>query len=367
MVSTSTTATPSSTPNTTIMGAGVGPSPSQAAAGPHYITQGGGGTQTYHIFHMPTSQGQVSQYFPGVPGGLLQAATAVPGYHVAAPGTPYFPNFINPMIPANSDFFQPNVKSSNRGGHNNYKGRGRGGRGGGNNDRNTPHSGAGPSSSQASYASNYQSYNPGAGQQFSGYGGPSQSYAKNNGNRNNWETSSQHSNSSQKKSFSSSSGSSLGHEASVTNTPPPAWSSTSPWSRVTSPVTPADTSPDTRRPSIRRPRVTTARALGISITMHTQLGACRTPSSPRSLSPQTRGDEEVVEAPVEVEMTAWGDTTQCPEVVTPGARVVRPSVTPPMSTSRVTTPGARLGSESIPPSQCRSQGQSLLARRQTSK
>merc|ERR1719480_693740 len=53
MVSTSTTATPSSTPNTTIMGAGVGPSPSQAAAGPHYITQGGGGTQTYHIFHMP--------------------------------------------------------------------------------------------------------------------------------------------------------------------------------------------------------------------------------------------------------------------------------------------------------------------------
>merc|ERR1719468_263131 len=199
------------------MGAGVGPSPSQAA-GPHYITQGGG-TQTYHIFHMPTSQGQVSQYFPGVPGGLLQAATAVPGYHVAAPGTPYFPNFINPMIPANSDFFQPNVKSSNRGGHNsNYKGRGRGGRGGGNNDRNTPHSGAGPSSSQASYASNYQSYNPGAGQQFGGYGGPSQSYAKNNGNRNNWETSSQHSNSSQKKSFSSSSGMG-GHEASVNNTP----------------------------------------------------------------------------------------------------------------------------------------------------
>ena len=108
MVSTSTTATPSSTPNTTIMGAGVGPSPSQAA-GPHYITQGGG-TQTYHIFHMPTSQGQASQYFPAVPGGLLQAATAVPGYHVAAPVNPYFPNFINPMIPANSDFFQPNVK-----------------------------------------------------------------------------------------------------------------------------------------------------------------------------------------------------------------------------------------------------------------
>jgi len=221
MVSTSTTATPSSTPNTTIMGAGVGPSPSQAAAGPHYITQGGG-TQTYHIFHMPTSQGQVSQYFPAVPGGLLQAATAVPGYHVAAPGNPYFPNFINPMIPANSDFFQPNVKSSRGGGHNNYKGRGRGGRGGGNNDRNTPHSGSGPSSSQASYASNYQSYNPSAGQQFTGYGGPSQSYTKNNGNRNNWETSSQHSNSSQKKSFSSSSGSSMGHEASVNsvnNTP----------------------------------------------------------------------------------------------------------------------------------------------------
>merc|ERR1719192_2568325 len=128
MVSTATTVTPASTPNTntTIIGAGAGPStgtPGGAGGGgggQHYISQGGGQTQTYHIF-LPTSQGhQVSQYFPG---GLLQ--TAMPGYHVAGPGGPYFTNFINPMLPAaNSEFFQANVKSSSRGGgggHNNYK------------------------------------------------------------------------------------------------------------------------------------------------------------------------------------------------------------------------------------------------------
>lgn len=222
MVSTATTVTPSSTPsNTTIINAGVGPSPAQGA---HYITQQPGGqTQTYHIF-LPTSQGQVGPYFS--PGGLLQAATAaMPQYHVAAaPTNPYFTNFtINPgMIPTNSDFFQANVKSSNRGGHNNYKGRGRG-RGGGNNDRNTP--GANSNSSQASYNSGY--YNPNGGQQqFSNYGGSQGGY-KGNGNRNNhsnnWETSSQHSNSSQKK-FSSSSGSSV-HEgvtlSGVTSPPGP--------------------------------------------------------------------------------------------------------------------------------------------------
>merc|ERR1719400_1394248 len=119
MVSTATTVTPAPTPNTTIIGAGAGPSTGTGQPGQHYISQGGGQTQTYHIF-LPTSQGhQVSQYFPG---GLLQ--TAMPGYHVAGPGAPYFTNFINPMLPAaNSEFFQANVKSSNRGG--------RGGAGGG--------------------------------------------------------------------------------------------------------------------------------------------------------------------------------------------------------------------------------------------
>lgn len=233
MVSTATTVTPASTPNTntTIIGAGAGPStgtPGGAGGGgggQHYISQGGGQTQTYHIF-LPTSQGhQVSQYFPG---GLLQ--TAMPGYHVAGPGGPYFTNFINPMLPAaNSEFFQANVKSSSRGGgggHNNYKTRGgRGGRGGagGNSERNTP----GGATSTGSHSTPQQTYPPqgyqagynpahtGPAQPFPGYpaaaGQPQ--WNKNNGNRNppghtnNWETSSQHSNSSQKK-FSSSSGSS---------------------------------------------------------------------------------------------------------------------------------------------------------------
>ena len=216
MVSTATTVTPASTPNTntTIIGAGGAPSTGNGGGGQHYISQGGGQTQTYHIF-LPTSQSQVSQYFPG---GLLQ--TAMPGYHVAAPGAPYFTNFINPMsLPAaNSDFFQANVKSSNRGGHN-YKSRGRGGRGGGggNSDRNTPGAASAPHTPQSGYTAGYQpGYNPGhAGQvqPFPGYpaaAGAAQWNNKNNGNRNpanNWETSSQHSNSSQKK-FSSSSGSS---------------------------------------------------------------------------------------------------------------------------------------------------------------
>ena len=58
MVSTATTVTPASTPNTntTIIGAGAGPStgtPGGAGGGgggQHYISQGGGQTQTYHIF-----------------------------------------------------------------------------------------------------------------------------------------------------------------------------------------------------------------------------------------------------------------------------------------------------------------------------
>jgi len=209
MVSTATTVTPCSTPNTnTTLLTGTGPS---TGPSPHYITQPGP-TQTYHIF-LPTTQAPVSPYFPA--SGLLQAAAAMPGYPVT-PGTPYLANNFIGMIP-NTEFFQPNFKSSNRGAHNNYKSRGRGGRGGSNNDRNTPGSIV---SSQPSYTPQYQSYNPGAGQQqpFNQYA-PAQQYARsNNRNHNNWETSSQHSNSSQKK-FSSSSGASSGHDsgASVNN------------------------------------------------------------------------------------------------------------------------------------------------------
>eukprot|EP00092_Neocalanus_flemingeri_P033334 GFUD01036249.1.p1 GENE.GFUD01036249.1~~GFUD01036249.1.p1 ORF type:complete len:1259 (+),score=360.89 GFUD01036249.1:411-4187(+) len=205
MVSTATTVTPCSTPNTnTTLLAGAGPS-----TGPHpsYVTHGGP-TQTYHIF-LPTTQAQVSPYFPA--GGLLQAAAAMPGYPVT-PGTPYLTNFNIGMIP-NSEFFQPNFKSSNRGAHNNYKSRGRGGRGGSNNDRNTPGSIV---SSQPSYTPQYQPYSPGPGQPqpFNQYA-PAQQYVRNNNrNHNNWETSSQHSNSSQKK-FSSSSGASSGHDSGV--------------------------------------------------------------------------------------------------------------------------------------------------------
>jgi len=224
MVSTATTVTPCSTPNTnTTLLAGAGPS---TGPSPHYITQGGP-TQTYHIF-LPTTQAQVSPYaFPA--GGLLQAAAAMPGYPVT-PGTPYLTNF-NMMIP-NTEFFQPNFKSSIRGAHNNYKSRGRGGRGGSNNDRNTPGSIV---SSQPSYTPQYQYTNPGAGQPqpFNQYA-PAQQYVRsNNRNHNNWETSSQHSNSSQKK-FSSSSGASSGHDSgasannSTVSSPPQVVSATAP-------------------------------------------------------------------------------------------------------------------------------------------
>jgi len=218
MVSTATTVTPSSTPstNTTLVG-GIGPSPGPSPQPGHYLAQsqtGPGQTQTYHIFLPTTQPGQaVSAQYAFPASGLLQAA-AMPGYPVAAPATPYFANLnIAGMIPTNSEFFQPNFKSSNRGAHNNYKSRGRGGRGGSNNDRNTPTaSQAGPG-----YSPQYQTgYSPALPQQpFSQYGGAQQqqqySRAGSARNHNNWETSSQHSNSSQKK-FSSSSASS-GHES----------------------------------------------------------------------------------------------------------------------------------------------------------
>jgi len=207
MVSTATTVTPCSTPNTnTTLIAGAGPSTGGNPGANHFITQPGP-TQTYHIF-LPTTQAQVSPYFPNA--GLLQAAQ-LPGYPVT-PGAPYLTNNFIGMIP-NTDFFQPNFKSSNRGAHNNYKSRGRGGRGGSNADRNTPGSIV---SSQPSYTPQYQSYNPGAGQPqpFNQYA-PGQQYVRNNNrNHNNWETSSQHSNSSQKK-FSSSSGASSGQDSGV--------------------------------------------------------------------------------------------------------------------------------------------------------
>jgi len=226
MVSTATTVTPCSTPNTnTTLIAGAGPSTGGAPAGNHFITQPGP-TQTYHIF-LPTTQAQVSPYFPNA--GLLQAAQ-LPGYPVT-PGAPYLTNNFIGMIP-NTDFFQPNFKqSSSRGAHNNYKSRGRGGRGGSNTDRNTPGSIV---SSQPSYTPQYQSYNP--GQPFNQYSQPGQQqYVRNNNrNHNNWETSSQHSNSSQKK-FSSSSGGSSGQDSgvgvnnsSVTVSPPQVVNATAP-------------------------------------------------------------------------------------------------------------------------------------------
>ena len=211
MVSSATTVTPASTPNTntTIIGGGAGPSTGGGGGQQHYISQGNQ-TQTYHIF-LPTSQAPVvSSYFPG---GLLQ--TAMPGYHAVGPGGPYFTNFINPMLPANSEYFQANVKSSNRGGHN-YKSRGRGGRGGGNSERNTPGATSGSHTPQSGgYTPGYNPAHAGQAHQahtFPVYppAGAAQWNNKNNGNRNpanNWETSSQHSNTSQKK-FSSSSGSS---------------------------------------------------------------------------------------------------------------------------------------------------------------
>jgi len=213
MVSTATTVTPSSAPNTnhTLL-AGAPPS----TGSPHYITQPGS-TQTYHIF-LPTTvpSPQVGPtYFPGT--GLLQT-TGLPGY----PSPGYAAFNIGAMIPNTADFFQPNYKSSsNRGAHNNYKSRGRGGRGGNNNDRNTP---GGPSAAtggpqQSSFTphSNYQTYSQGSSQTqqpYNQYPGGQQQYGRNNrNNHNNWETSSQHSNSSQKK-FSTSS-SSGGHDSGV--------------------------------------------------------------------------------------------------------------------------------------------------------
>ena len=205
MVSTATTVTPCSTPNTnTTLIAGAGPSTGNPG-GSHFITQPGP-TQTYHIF-LPTTQAQVSPYFPSP--GLLQAAQ-LPGYPVT-PGAPYLTNNFIGMIP-NTDFFQPNFKSSNRGAHNNYKSRGRGGRGGSNPDRNTPGSIV---SSQPSYTPQYPYNNPGAGQtQPFNHQYPGGQYVRNNRNHNSWETSSQHSNSSQKK-FSSSSGASSGQDSGV--------------------------------------------------------------------------------------------------------------------------------------------------------
>jgi len=206
MVSTATNVTPCSTPNTstTIISAGAAPSTGGPGSS-HFITQPGP-TQTYHIF-LPTTQAQVSPFYPSA--GLLQAAQ-IPAYPVT-PGAPYLTNNFIGMIP-NTEFFQPNLKSSNRGAHNNYR-RGRGGRGGGsNNDRNTPGTLV---SSQPSYTPQYQSYNPGAQPQPFNQYNPAQQYTRNNNrNHNNWETSSQHSNSSQKK-FSSGSGNSSGQDSGV--------------------------------------------------------------------------------------------------------------------------------------------------------
>ena len=205
MVSTATTGTPCSTPNTsnTLI-----PGPPQASTGSPYMAPGPA-TQTYHIF-LPTSQpGMSAQVTPyGLPtGGLLQPAPAIPGY----PGMQGYFNI--GMLPQTADWLQPNYKSSSRGGHGSggYKGRGRGGRGGGGGtDRNTPVGSANP---QASFAptNSYQGYQQAVSQlPYSQYQAPAQQYPARRHSHNNWETSSQHSNSSQKK-FSSSSSS--GHDS----------------------------------------------------------------------------------------------------------------------------------------------------------
>ena len=199
MVSTATTGTPCSTPNTSntlIQG------PPQASTG--YMAGGAGPTQTYHIF-LPTSQPQVAPY--GLPtGGLLQPAPAIPGYPMSA-------GYFNiGMMPQATEWLQPNYKSSNRGNHNsNYKGRGRGGRGGPSNDRNTPVGSSGPPQGSFAPTNSYQPYQQTVAQlPYSQYQGGQQQYGQRRQNHNNWETSSQHSNSSQKK-FSSSSSS--GHDS----------------------------------------------------------------------------------------------------------------------------------------------------------
>merc|ERR1719282_1677708 len=199
MVSTATNVTPCSTPNTSntlIQG------PPQASTG--YMAGGTGPTQTYHIF-LPTSQPQVAPY--GLPtGGLLQPAPAIPGY----PMSGYF-NI--GMMPQATEWLQPNYKSSNRGNHSsNYKGRGRGGRGGPSNDRNTPVGSNGPPQGSFAPTNSYQPYQQTVAQlPYSQYqGGGQQQYGQRRQNHNSWETSSQHSNSSQKK-FSSSSSS--GHDS----------------------------------------------------------------------------------------------------------------------------------------------------------
>jgi len=199
MVSTATTGTPCSTPNTSntlIQG------PPQASTG--YMAGGTGPTQTYHIF-LPTSQPQVAPY--GLPtGGLLQPAPAIPGYPMSA-------GYFNiGMMPQATEWLQPNYKSSNRGNHNsNYKGRGRGGRGGPSNDRNTPVGSSGPPQGSFAPTNSYQPYQQTVAQlPYSQYQGGQQQYGQRRQNHNNWETSSQHSNSSQKK-FSSSSSS--GHDS----------------------------------------------------------------------------------------------------------------------------------------------------------
>ena len=145
---------------------------------------------TYHIF-LQTTQPNIQPYFPGG-AGLLQAATAWPG----APNTPPYFNIGMIQDPAAAFFQQPGFKqqSSGRGGAQPYKNRrgtGGGGRGGGRDNDSR-------SSSQNSYTTNYNQSGYGSQPPFNNHN----SFQPRSNNGRNWETSSQHSNSSQGKKYS---------------------------------------------------------------------------------------------------------------------------------------------------------------------
>ena len=196
MVSTATTVTPSSTPNTasTLQTAG-----SQPSTGGQFIQP-----STYHIF-LQTTQPSMP-YFPS---GLLQAATGWQGGPAGSGASANPPQLYNlsSVFQDPSGFFQTGgpggykQQSSNRG-HNAYKPRrGGGGRGAGNETR------GGGGNGQQPYSSGGYSQHIGSNfvsQQQPSFSNNFNSYNSSRSNSRNWETSSQQSNSSQGKKYSSS-------------------------------------------------------------------------------------------------------------------------------------------------------------------
>jgi len=214
MVSTSTTVTPSTTPNTTHQLGGSVPSTphtqftvqqfqptGQAGAGP---------PQTYHIY-IPTTQPQLQPFYPAA-GGLLQAATGWP-----APQSSQTPTYFNlGVFPDSAGLFQTAgfkpQSSTGRGGHNAYKPR-RGGRGGmvdrvqetGQRQPQSYAGGQGGFSQPGYQQQSYNSYNTSFQMTNNSNQRNNNSTNNNNNSRhNNWETSSQHSNSGKKYSSGSS-------------------------------------------------------------------------------------------------------------------------------------------------------------------